>query len=160
MSDMTPSEETAYGIIGMLGNDSRFKSRMDELIAARKAAEDAAVKLTDQIGELSKKKVETDTYVNGRKAELEAKRKEHDAAAKEAADRLKLAQDQAAEALRIAGNNERTAKSLADKEANIAAREKLMKDQQEGMAARLHEIEVGQDLVRRQAAHMAAMPKQ
>ena len=160
MSDMTPSEETAYGIIGMLGNDKRFKDRMDELTKARKAAEDAEAGAAAAASDLTKKRAETDTYVNGKKAELAVAQGKHDTAAKEVADRITLAKTTADEALKLQEQNKLAAAGLAAKEAALAQRERLLKDAQDGMAARLHEIEVGQDLVRRQQAHIAAMPKQ
>src|SRR5215472_14967330 len=93
---------TEFSILETVRDAGKYAEKIDNLIAAKKEAEDAQKAAADAQRALAKQKTDTDNYVNGRKAELSAKQLEHDKAAKEAADRIEAGRAQMAEVQRVA----------------------------------------------------------
>lgn len=156
---MKMDQVTDFNIIETVRDTAKFADKIDQLITAKKDMEKAKRDADDAVADFRRQKAAADNYINGRKAELAANQKEHDIAAAEAHARINVANAQMTEVLRIRAEVNAKQSELDGRDRNLQARERLMKDQQTQLAAKLHEIEVGQDLVRRQQAHIAAMPK-
>jgi hypothetical protein len=148
-----------FSLMETVRDSAKFADKIDQLLAAKKNFEQSKKDADNAFNALNSEKTKIDGYVNGKKAELSAKQVEHDKAAAEAAARIKANNDQMAELLRVQERNAATFRDIAKASLALAQRERLMKEQQAGLADKLHEIEVGQDLIRRQQAYIAAMPK-
>lgn len=159
MSDLTPSEETAYGLMTLVGSDPKFKAKLDELVAARQEAETAAKNAKDEIGRLEQARKDTAQATAKAKSELAVSQAEHDKSADEAAARIAAQNSQMKEILRVKAEAEATQRTNAEKEKGLSDREKILADQLAGLAVMRKAAEAQADLVRRQKAHMAAMPQ-
>lgn len=149
-----------FNLIETVRDAAKYGDKIDALIKAKKEWDNAKADAEAAFKDLAKQKIDTDNYVNGRKAELAAKQVEHDKAAKEAADRIELAKSQMAEILKVREQNTAMSQALTARESALANRERNLGDREAGIAARQAEAARGSDLVRRQLAHLAAMPKQ
>lgn len=119
MSDLTPSEETAYGLINLLGNKD-FKDKLDQLVGARRDSEAAAKAASDEIDRLGRERKKHEAETARIKDSLIVRQAEHDKAAAEAAARIDVQQKQLAEVLRIKGENDKKDADLKRREADHA----------------------------------------
>lgn len=147
-------------ILELLKDDSKFSAKIGELTRARQNLDQARKDANAAMAELTRKRVETDNYINGRKAELSARQLEHDKAAKEAADRIEAGRGQMAEVQRVSAEVNALKSDLDGRERDLARREKLLKETLDSLAGRQQVLDKATDLVRRQQAHIAAMPRQ
>lgn len=149
-----------FNLIETVRDAAKYGDKIDALIKAKKEWENAKSDAEAAFKDLAKQKTDTDNYVNGKKAELAARQVEHDTAAKEAADRIELVKSQMAEVLKVREQNQAMAQALTVRESALANRQRNLQDRESGIASRQAEAERSADLVKRQLAHIAAMPKQ
>ena len=147
-------------ILELLKDDSKFSARIKQFTDGRTAYEKAKAAAAEAEASLAKKKTETDSYVNGKKAELSAKQQEHDKAAAEAAARIKANHDQMAEVQRVLAEVNAKKSDLDGRERDMARREKILQETVDSIGARQQALDKATDLIRRQQAHIAAMPRQ
>src|ERR1700726_4487805 len=108
--------DTTLSLLGLLTNADLFKQRLAEFSKAEADANQAVAK-----AEAMKKEAETfvrlaDETRQAHTSQIAAAKDEHDKSAKEAADRIRVANEQAVELLRIKTDLEQREQSLEQKE--------------------------------------------
>jgi hypothetical protein len=144
---------TDLNTLEVVVNDDRFKQRIAQLAKAKVDA-DAAVEKAE------KAKAEADEFVRAaqqtrqeHESRLAGAKDEHDRAAVEAGERIRVGNEQAAELLRLRSEVEKREKDVAQREATVEIRTKSL----DAHDKRLHEREVS--MVRREAAHKERVDK-
>jgi chromosome segregation ATPase len=100
----------------------KFKADIENYIKRRQEAEAAEVKLRQAMTDHEKSKTDTDAFVNKKKAELVQAQQAHDKAAKEAADRVRVGNEQVAELMRVKTELEKREAGVKAREADAAAK--------------------------------------
>jgi hypothetical protein len=106
----------------LLKDPEKIRADIAELIQVRKEADAARENLKQSMVVNEKTKIDTEAFVNKRKAELAQAQQTHDASAKESAARIKVGNDQAAELLRIKTDLDKREAAVKTREAEAVAK--------------------------------------
>ncbi len=154
-----PMPQDEFSLMETVRDSTKFADKIDQLLTAKKDADKAKKDAIDAVAEFRKQKDNTDNYVNGRKAELQAKQQEHDKAAEEAAKRIELGRQQMVEVMRIKELNESRTIQLDALESELAQRERTVSATEKSLNVLDAALEKKRLLIVRQQAHIAAMPQ-
>jgi len=141
------SESAILEALALVGNDERYKSRLAELDKRIKDAEEAERRALKAQKEHDSSKQDADHFVAKRQNELAAAQLEHDTAAKEAAARIELGRQQAAEILKMRQDIERDKAAVGMEAEAVYQREKAV-------AIRERDVEKLSEAVERERAEL------